>query len=54
MGPLGAVVAGFGATSVLSAGGDWQTSALYFGAVPRFLSGALMFAAKHVRPETVK
>ncbi|MFA1027614.1 Major facilitator family transporter [Pseudomonas syringae pv. helianthi] len=54
MGPLGAVVAGFGATSVLSAGGDWQTSALYFGALPCFLSGALMFAARHVRPETVK
>jgi MFS family permease len=54
MGPIGAVVAGFGATSVLSAGGDWQTSALYFGAVPCFLSGVLMFAARHVRPETVQ
>ena len=43
-----------GATQVLSAGGDWQTSALYFGALPCFLSGALMFAARHVRPESVQ
>ena len=54
MGPIGAVVAGFGATQVLSAGSDWQTAALWFGALPCFLSGALMFAARHVRPETVQ
>ena len=54
MGPIGAVVAGFGATQVLSAGSDWQTAALWFGAVPCFLSGMLMFAARHVRPETVQ
>ena len=45
MGPIGAVVAGFGATQVLSDGSDWQTAALWFGALPCFLSGALMFAA---------
>ena len=29
-------------------------TALWFGALPCFLSGALMFAARHVRPETIQ
>jgi MFS family permease len=54
MGPVGAVLASFGSTAVLSSGGDWQTSALYFGAVPCFLSGLIILFARHVDPATVK
>lgn len=54
MGPVGAVLASFGSTAVLSSGGDWQTSALLFGAVPCFLSGLIILMARHVDPATVK
>lgn len=54
MGPIGAIVAGLGITSVLSTGGEWHSAALWFGALPCFLSGLIMFAARHVEPHSVK
>lgn len=54
MGPVGAILAGSGITGVLTAGGDWYSAALWFGAVPCFLSGVIMLAARHVRPDSVK
>lgn len=50
MGPIGAILAGFGATQVLAGGGDWQTAALWFGALPCFASGLLVLLARHVDP----
>lgn len=50
MGPIGAILAGFGATYLLSAGSSWHTAALYFGAVPCLASGVLVLAARHVEP----
>ncbi|WP_407314932.1 MFS transporter [Pseudomonas sp. nanlin1] len=54
MGPIGAVVAGLGITGVLTAGGQWASAAIWFGAVPCFLSGAVMLAARHVAPDSIK
>ncbi|KRV75861.1 MFS transporter [Pseudomonas citronellolis] len=54
MGPIGAIVAGLGITSVLAGGGQWHAAALWFGALPCFLSGLVMFAARHVEPTSVK
>ena len=46
MGPVGAIIAGVGTTSVLSNGGHWQDAALWFGAVPCFISGIIMLFAR--------
>ncbi|MGK3122791.1 MFS transporter [Candidatus Pantoea formicae] len=46
MGPVGAIIAGVGTTSVLSSGGHWQDAALWFGAVPCFISGIIMLFAR--------
>ena len=54
MGPIGAILAGLGITSVLTSGGEWHSAALWFGAVPCFLSGVVMLAARHVEPHSVK
>jgi MFS family permease len=54
MGPIGAILAGVGVTSMLNHGGDWMHAAIYFGAVPCFLSGVLILCAKHVNPEALK
>lgn len=54
MGPIGAIMAGIGATTVLSSGGNWQTAALFFGAIPCFVSGVIMLFARHVAPQSVK
>jgi MFS family permease len=54
MGPVGAILAGVGVTAMLNHGGDWMHAAIWFGAVPCFLSGALIFFAKHVDPEEIK
>ena len=51
LGPVGAIVAGIGATTILQQGGNWQTAGLLFGALPCFLSGLLVFGAKHVAPD---
>jgi MFS family permease len=51
MGPIGAILAGLGLTAVLSDGGDWLHAAFWFGSVPCFISGVLIFAARHVDPE---
>lgn len=51
LGPVGAIVAGIGATSVLQQGGNWQTAALLFGALPCFVSGLLVLGAKHIPPQ---
>ncbi|WDD94883.1 MFS transporter [Burkholderia sp. FERM BP-3421] len=53
MGPVGAILAGVGVTTMLNAGGDWMHAALWFGALPCLLSGLLVFAAKHVDPAVV-
>ncbi|MCV9878733.1 MFS transporter [Brenneria izbisi] len=54
MGPVGAILAGIGTTSTLSSGGDWQQAALWFGALPCFVSGIIILFARHVRAEDVK
>lgn len=54
MGPVGAILAGVGVTSMLNNGGDWLHAALWFGAVPCFLSGVLIFFARHVNPAETK
>ena len=54
MGPLGAILAGLGITSVLGSGGQWHSAALWFGALPCFLSGLVMWAARHVEPTSLK
>jgi MFS family permease len=54
MGPVGAILAGVGVTWMLNHGGDWLHAALWFGALPCFLSGLLILFAKHVDPENVK
>ncbi|MDN3236714.1 MFS transporter [Pseudomonas sp. WAC2] len=54
MGPVGAILAGLGITSVLGAGGQWHSAALWFGAWPCFLSGVVMWAARHVEPSSLK
>jgi MFS family permease len=54
MGPIGAILAGVGVTSMLSRGGDWMHAALWFGAVPCFLSGVLVLFARHVNPAETK
>lgn len=46
MGPVGAIVASLGTTSVLSNGGHWQDAALWFGAVPCFISGIIILFAR--------
>ncbi|ADU71790.1 MFS transporter [Pantoea sp. At-9b] len=51
MGPVGAIIAGVGTTSVLSSGGHWQDAALWFGAVPCFISGIIMFFARAHAPQ---
>ncbi|MGF7188789.1 MFS family permease [Robbsia andropogonis] len=50
MGPVGAILAGVGVTSMLNHGGDWLHAALWFGALPCFLSGVLILFARHVNP----
>jgi MFS family permease len=54
MGPIGAILAGVGVTSMLNSGSDWMHAGLWFGALPCFLSGVLIFFAKHVDPAAVK
>ncbi|MGS0940842.1 MFS transporter [Pseudomonas luteola] len=54
MGPVGAILAGLGITSVLGVGGQWHSAALWFGALPCFLSGVVMWAARHVEPSSLK
>jgi MFS family permease len=54
MGPIGAILAGIGVTAMLNQGSDWLHAALWFGALPCFLSGLLVFFAKHVKPEDVQ
>jgi MFS family permease len=48
MGPIGAILAGIGVTAMLHHGSDWLHAALWFGALPCFLSGLLILFAKHV------
>lgn len=48
MGPVGAILAGLGATACLSSGSSWQVAAFWFGAVPCVVSGLLVLAARHV------
>ena len=54
MGPIGAVVGGFGATAMLNSGSDWRTAAFLFGAIPCVLSGLLVLSAQHVNPADVR
>jgi MFS family permease len=53
MGPVGAILAGIGVTAMLNHGSDWMHAAIWFGALPCFLSGVLIFFARHVSPEGV-
>lgn len=54
MGPVGAILAGIGATRFLAAGADWQSAAFWFGAVPCFASGLVVLTARHVNPSAVR
>jgi MFS family permease len=54
MGPFGAIPSGVGVTSTLNHGGDWRHAALWFGALPCFLSGVLILFARHVRVAEAK
>ncbi|CAM2156623.1 MULTISPECIES: MFS transporter [Paraburkholderia] len=54
MGPIGAILAGIGVTTLLNQGSDWLHAALWFGALPCFLSGLLVLFAKHVTPDGVQ
>jgi len=54
MGPIGAILAGVGVTSALGAGGTWASAALWFGALPCFISGLVLWLAPHVEPGSVK
>ena len=54
MGPIGAILAGLGATQFLGSGAGWQTAAFWFGAVPCCVSGLLVLTARHVNPADVK
>lgn len=49
MGPVGAIIASVGSTSILSNNGTWQEAALWFGALPCFLSGILILLAKQIQ-----
>jgi MFS family permease len=49
-GPIGAILAGVGATALLSNGSNWQTAGFFFGALPCFASGLLVLCARQVRP----
>ena len=53
MGPIGAILAGSGASYLLNAGSSWQTAALYFGALPCLASGLLVLLARPVDPVSV-
>ena len=53
-GPVGAILAGLGATAILSHSGDWRTAAFIFGAIPCFISGLFVLAARHVDPGVLK
>jgi len=53
MGLVGAILASFGITSMLNMGSNWHAAALWFGALPCFLSGLVMWAVKHVDPNTI-
>lgn len=53
MGPVGAILAGIGVSSMLNHGSDWIHAAMWFGALPCFLSGLLIFCAKHVDPDNL-
>jgi len=54
MGPIGAILAGIGVTTVLNRGGEWASAALWFGALPLFISGLVMWLAPHVEPSSVQ
>ncbi|WP_182418205.1 MFS transporter [Bartonella sp. HY038] len=54
MGPLGAILAGIGITFVLKSGGEWASAAFWFGALPCFLSGLMIFATPHIKPENMQ
>jgi len=49
-GPIGAILAGLGATALLTNGSNWQTAGFFFGALPCFVSGLLVLCARQVRP----
>ena len=51
IGPLGGLLASYGATTLLASGDTWRTAALVFGAVPCLLSAIVMMFARDVRPE---
>lgn len=52
-GPIGAILAGLGATVLLTAGSNWRVAAFLFGALPCFISGLLILCARQVKPEAV-
>ena len=53
-GPIGAILAGIGATHFLAIGASWQSAAFWFGAVPCLASGLFILAARHVDPAGVR
>jgi MFS family permease len=47
-GPIGAILAGLGATMLLSNGSNWQTAGFFFGALSCFISRILVLFARQV------
>jgi len=54
MGLIGAILASFGITAMLSTGGNWHSAALWFGALPCLLSGLVMWMVRHIDPESIQ
>jgi len=48
IGPVGAILAGVAATTMLGSGISWQTVALFFGALPALLSGLCVLLAEPI------
>jgi MFS family permease len=53
IGPVGAILAGIAATTLLGNGTSWQTIALFFGALPALLSGLCVMLAEPVSTTAV-
>ncbi len=52
IGPVGSLIASYGATQMLGGGSTWQAAALAFGAIPCLLSAATVLFARNVRSVT--
>jgi len=49
VGPVGSLIASYGATTLLSGGSTWQLAAFVFGAIPCLLSAIVVLFARNIR-----